>query len=210
MTRAGYDHIEVLIDRSGSMVKIVTDMEGGLATFIRDQRALPGRTATIAVRQFDDQYETVLQPIDIKDVALPIRISPRGSTALLDAMGKAIVECGQWLMAKAEDDRPERVYFVVITDGLENASKEWNRESVMNLVTEQTDRYNWTFAYLGANQDALAVGAEIGFQQDSSLNYQASPAGVANAYAGLSRSIATSRSTGDVFTFDSTPAPVAP
>lgn len=168
--KQGYTHIELLLDRSGSMDKIKTDMEGGIATFIKEQRAVPGE-ATFALRQFDDRYETVIEPIPLNEVGR-IELVPRGMTALLDAMGKSITQAGEYLDAKSEDKRPEHVIFVIVTDGLENASHEWGIGGIHDLVKQQTDKYGWTFVYLGANQDAIKVGEGIGIAASNSMNYR--------------------------------------
>jgi hypothetical protein len=102
-------------------------------------------------------------------------------TALLDAMGKTITATGERLAAMAEADRPGHVIFVTLTDGLENASKEWTRERVFSMVKEQTDTYGWTFVYLGANQDAVAVGQSMGIASGNTITYDVNNVAVAMA-----------------------------
>jgi uncharacterized protein YegL len=201
MTDPNYTHIAVVLDRSGSMSSIVKDTEGGYNTFLADQKKAPG-TATISLAQFDNVYESVHGPIDIQ-TANNLRLIPRGGTALLDAMGKAITETGEYLAALPESKRPGKVVFVTITDGGENSSNEWTRNQVFKLVTKQREKFAWEFVFLGANQDAIAVGTSLGVSAGSSINYQASRAGTQSVYAGLSSNITNTRATGQSINFDS-------
>ena len=117
---------------------------------------------------------------------------PRGNTALLDAMGRTINTTKARLDALDEDNRPEKVIFIVVTDGHENCSKEFTtRKQVLDLVTERTDKDDWQFIYLGAGQDALAVGASLGVPISSSMSYCATSAGTRNTFSNVSRSVRT-------------------
>ena len=176
-------HLALLVDRSGSMSAIREDAEGGLKQLIADQRALPGEL-TIELFQFDTEYEKV-------DDVDAWTLVPRGMTALLDAMGKSITEVGEGLAARHEDDRPEKVIFVIVTDGLENSSREWTREKVFESVKRQTDEYGWQFVFSAANQDAVAEGSSLGVR--SNMNYAATGAGTQSAYATMSSSIGAFR-----------------
>lgn len=169
MTNPDYTHIEFVLDRSGSMSSIKTDVEGGFDAFIADQRTHPGRT-TVGLVQFDDRYEVVHTATDIADVPA-LNLRPRGTTALLDAIGRTIADLGERLAGLEEGQRPGTVIFAIMTDGLENASKEFTRGAIRALITQQEQVYNWQFLYLGADQDAIEVGAEIGVRADRSLSY---------------------------------------
>lgn len=115
-------------------------------------------------------------------------------TPLLDAWGKAIKETGAKLAALKEEDRPEKVFFVVLTDGQELHSRVYRREQVMGMVKHQTDTYKWEFVYLGANQDAIAVGASYGTVMGSSLSYNIhSKAAYGETYNSLSAGITRSK-----------------
>ena len=190
--RKNYSHIELLLDRSGSMETIKTDMEGGIKTFLNEQRAARG-LATFALRQFDDRYEVVIQPTPLDLVRNDrIKLVPRGMTALLDAMGKSITEAGEYLASMDEDDRPEHVFFVIVTDGLENASHEWSKDKISELVKAQTEQYGWNFIYLGANQDAIAVAGDIGIAGANTMNYRDDNIGA--TYSVASASVLNTRS----------------
>jgi hypothetical protein len=192
MTRSDLTDIIVVLDRSGSMAAIKSDTEGGFNAFIADQLKVPGE-ARVTLVQFDDQYELVYSAKDIMQVP-ELELKPRGMTALLDALGRTIVQAGERLAAMEESERPGKVIFVVLTDGLENSSKEWTREKVFGLITQQTEKYAWVFTYLGANQDAIAVGANLGFHPGLTLNYTA--ANVDKAFSAASHSVSRARQGG--------------
>lgn len=189
MTDANYTHIAVLLDRSGSMQSIKSDTEGGFKTFLDEQKSQAGK-ATIALSQFDTQYDVVYGPRDIQ-TAPDLVLEPRGGTALLDGMGRFIVETGEFLARLPEDERPGNVIFVTITDGEENSSKEWTRDRVFAKVKEQTDTFGWTFLFLAANQDAIAAGAAVGVSASTSLTYDSKS--VAGTYSTMSSAVTRSR-----------------
>jgi hypothetical protein len=197
MTRADYTHIQVLLDRSGSMGPLVIETESGFAAFVEEQKAAPGH-ATLGLDEFDDRFDVVFAPVDIAD-APPLKLVPRGMTALLDAMGRSITTTGAWLAALPEDERPGQVIFVVITDGLENHSREWTREKVFALVEKQTKRYGWTFRFLAANQDAIATGASLGVARGQTMTYSTAKTG--ETYAVLSANTTASRVAGQAVDF---------
>jgi len=174
-------HIIIVLDRSGSMSGIQRATISGFNEFIGQQRTLPG-TATLLAVKFDDQYELLYEgglagapPLDENNFV------PRGMTALQDAIGRTIDEAGRKLAATGEDQRPEKVIFVVLTDGLENASKEYSREKVAEMIGHQREKYSWEFVFLGANQDAVLVGAGLNIPQQASMTYAASPLAMESA-----------------------------
>ncbi|MCA9271003.1 MAG: VWA domain-containing protein, partial [Planctomycetales bacterium] len=152
--------ITLVVDRSGSMASIREDAEGGVNDFIRRQAAEPGE-AWLTLVQFDTEYEFVHRGVRVQDAA-PYVLQPRGMTALLDAMGRAVVETGQRLARLPECDRPGLVVFVVMTDGLENSSREFSGPQVKEMIEHQQKVYNWQFTFLGANQDAFAEADAVG------------------------------------------------
>lgn len=169
MTRADLTHLYFLLDRSGSMQSIKTDTEGGFAAFVEEQRRAPGE-CRVTLARFDDRYEVVYSGLALADVP-PLELQPRGSTALLDSMGRLITDAGQELAALPEDRRPGTVVVAIMTDGHENASREWDRPAIKSLVEQQSEHYAWQFLYLGADQDAIEVGASVGVPRDQSLTY---------------------------------------
>lgn len=191
MTQPGLTLIAALLDRSGSMQSIRSDTEGGFDAFIRSQREEPGEVL-VTLAQFDDRYETVYAGRPLADVPALV-LEPRGMTALLDGIGRLVTEVGTELAARPEPRRPSKVIVMVMTDGAENASREWTTTGVRALITQQERDYAWEFLFLGANIDAVGVGGALGFAADRSLTYGASPAGVQGAYAAAASYASRSR-----------------
>jgi hypothetical protein len=193
--QADYTHISFLLDRSGSMERVASDTIGGFNSFVATQKGGPGR-ATFTLAQFDDVYEIVGSPMSniayVRDLT-PQTFVPRGSTALLDAIGRLIDETGAALSRMPEEARPGKVVFVIQTDGEENASKRFDATQVNSMITRQRDTYRWQFVFLGANQDAITSASRIGISRHSTMTYAANTAGTAGAYASLGNKVAAFR-----------------
>ena len=158
-------------------------MERALSEFLIGQKEVEGK-ATVSLYQFDNQFDTVYSGIDVQEVG-DVVLEPRASTALNDAIVRSITDTGAYLAAMPEDQRPAKVLFVVITDGQENASREDpTGERARALVKEHTDTYSWQFVYLGANQDAFAVGSNYGFASTVTYAATASSVGFTGATLG--------------------------
>lgn len=191
MTDTNYTHIAFLLDRSGSMMSIKSDTEGGFDAYIEAQKAQPGR-CTVTLAQFDDQYEEVYTGRDLQTVP-KLDLQPRGSTALNDSIAALVRSTGAHLAAMKEEDRPGSVIFGIMTDGMENASKEWTRPAIKALIEDQEKKYDWTFSYLGANQDAIEVGGSMGIPAGRSLTYGTGHGNVEAAMTAYSASSAALR-----------------
>ena len=188
-----FTRIAIVLDRSGSMESCKESTVAGFNEFIRTQREIPGE-ATVKLVQFDDQYETVFdKPLKECPELTQNTFVPRGSTALLDAQGRTIVELGQELAALPEQERPSKVIVVTLTDGLENASKQYNLDKIGEMIREQRDKYNWDFVFLGANQDAVATAAAMSIPLPSAMSYSTSKAGVAATMAAVSHYVGAAR-----------------
>ena len=190
MTDPHLTHLAFLLDRSGSMQAIRSDTEGGFNAFIEEQRKAPGR-CTVTLAQFDTDYEVTYEDRPIDEVP-PLTLTPRGMTALLDSVARLINETGARLAALPEDQRPGTVIVGIMTDGMENASKEWTHASVKALIEQQESVYDWNFSYLGANQDAIEVGASIGIRGEHSITYDVSR--TAHAMRAYTQSVSRMRS----------------
>ena len=155
--------ITLLLDRTGSMASIASDVIGGVNTFIETQKKAEGR-ANFTLVQFDSQdpQEVVFDAVDIASVEGLKDYQPRAWTPLLDALGLCIVRTGERLAAIDESQRPAQVIFVVFTDGLENASKEYNKAQVRQMIDHQKNTYNWDFIFMGANIDTFAEAGSVG------------------------------------------------
>lgn len=178
MTDSKYTHILAIVDRSGSMAMIQNDMRLGLDEFFKTQAGIEGK-CLVDYAMFDQHYEKVFEDVPVADAKAVLQ--PRGSTALLDAVGKAVTELGEKLAGRDEADRPGLVQVIVVTDGMENASREWNAEAVKSLISQQETKYGWDFIFLGANMDAVAVGQSFGFSGDKSLTYDVHNTGAMTA-----------------------------
>jgi hypothetical protein len=188
--KTGYTDISIVLDRSGSMESVRSDTIGGFNTFLDDQRESGGE-ATITLAQFDNIYEVVYSAIPLADANRLDNSTfvPRASTALLDAIGRTIQDTGRRLAAMAEDQRPEKVVFVILTDGLENASNEFTAQKVNEMISHQRDVYKWEFVFLGANQDAITTAANLGIRAANSLTYAANSEGVERAFRSMSKKL---------------------
>ncbi len=158
--RTDLTDVTLVVDRSGSMQAIREDAEGGVNYLVQEQAKEPGEVLLTLV-QFDTEYEFVHRGVPIQQVPL-YSLVPRGSTALLDAVGRAINETGQRLAKMAERDRPGLVLFVVMTDGQENSSREFTLAQVREMIQRQQSQYQWHFTFLSANQDAFAEAGAMG------------------------------------------------
>lgn len=158
--RSDLTDITLVVDRSGSMEKVREDAEGGVNAFIAKQAKEPGE-ALLTLVQFDTEYEFLHKGVPIARVP-KYELVPRGLTALLDAVGRAMNETGERIAKMDERDRPGLVVFVVMTDGLENSSKEFTKATIKAMIERQQQQYNWHFTFLGANQDAFAEAGGMG------------------------------------------------
>lgn len=193
MTNPNLTALCLVVDRSGSMMRLASDMNGGIRTLLAEQMAQPGEVI-LDVFTFDHIVEHVVQDAPLSGhIITTDYVVPRGSTALLDAVGLAVVTLGERLSKQDEDQRPSNVIVVVVTDGYENASREWSADKVKDVVTRQTDKYGWTFLYLAANVDAFATGRTMGFASTHSSNYQASTAGAQGMSHTASAAVTRSR-----------------
>jgi len=182
--------ITLVVDRSGSMHSIREDAEGGVNAFIQEQAKLEGE-ALVTLVQFDTEYEFVVKGKPAIDVQ-PYELVPRGATALLDAVGRAINETGERLAKLPESERPGLVIFVVMTDGHENSSVEFKLDRIREMIQKQQDVYNWQFTFLGADQDAFAEAAGMGMAADGVANFAKSK--VAMAFGATCSKVARMRS----------------
>lgn len=179
-----------ILDRSGSMSGLESDTIGGYNALLEKQKKEPGE-AVVTTVLFDDGYELLHDRINLRGVA-PITEKEyyvRGSTALLDAIGKTITKIGNAQKQTAEEERAERVVVVITTDGMENASREYGWEQVQKLIEGQKSRYGWEFLFLGANIDAVATAGRFGIGEDRAADYRADREGVALSYEVISETV---------------------
>ena len=188
--RSDLTDITMVVDRSGSMQVIRADAEGGINAFIERQKAEPG-DALLTLVQFNTSYEFVHVGVPVSQVP-PFQLIPSGSTALLDAVGRAINETGKRLATMDESQRPGLVIFVIVTDGQENSSQEFTCDRIRQMIEHQQTVYSWQFTFLAANQDAFAEGAAMGISADGIAAF--SPDKIAGTYGATAAKIARMRS----------------
>ena len=184
--------LTILLDCSGSMANICSDMEGSLKTVLEDQKQFNDVVVSYYRFHSAGHFEEVFTGKPIKDVG-EIKLNPNGSTALIDAWCLAIDKTGQRLGAMNEADRPEKVMFCVITDGEENDSKEYTEAQLKERIKTQEEQYNWKFLYLGANQVAQDTAMHYGAHRARTMTYDASAPGVARASMAFACSISDFR-----------------
>lgn len=192
--KPNYTDITIVLDRSGSMADVATDTIGGFNTFLSDQIKVPGE-CTLTLNQFDDTFEYVVKAEPIRN-ARPLcgnTFKPRGSTALLDAIGRSIEETGKRLDGMADSERPSKVVMVIITDGFENASRKFDKDRVNQMISEQRDKYSWEFVFLGANQDAISTASSFGIHAANAMTYASNTAGTSASYRSLSKNLTAFR-----------------
>lgn len=195
--KQGLTEIVSILDRSGSMSGLVNDVIGGYNSFIADQKKEPGE-ASVTLVIFDTVYDVVYSGKPINEVPeLTSKVyNARGMTALLDAIGRTIIEVGDRLAKTPEDERPEKVLFMIQTDGAENSSTEFSQSKVKEMIEHQQTVYGWAFTFLGANIDSAQVGSSFGIPKSNTLNWQPSSIGVSQVYASMNANTRCYRSTG--------------
>jgi len=182
--------IACVVDRSGSMASIRSDAIGGFNTFLEGQKAHPGR-ARLTLVLFDHEYQVVHDGKDIRAVP-PLdeaTYMPRGTTALLDAIGRTVDDIGARLARTPEAQRPGKVIVSILTDGLENASKDYTRERIATMIEHQRTKYGWDFIFLAANQDAIQVAAGMAIPAQDAIGYAATAAGTRAAWDDLNATV---------------------
>lgn len=177
-----YTEIVVILDRSGSMQQGKDDHEGGLQSFVEDQQQLAGNVR-FTFMQFDsaDPCEIIYDGVPIEDVK-DIKLIPRGGTPLLDAVGMGIAHVAERL----QGEQPDQVVVMIITDGHENASSEYTRAQIKQMIEEYERSHQWNFLYLGADVDAFAEAGGLAIGSARALKMKKSSEGIRGAYRAMS------------------------
>ena len=183
-----------ILDKSGSMSGLESDTIGGYNALLKKQKEEPGE-AIVTTVLFDDNVELLHDRINVKGIR-PITEKEYfvgGCTALLDAIGKTINKIGNVQRNTNEQQRADKVMFVITTDGMENASNEYNYEKIKKMVGWQKEEYGWEFIFVGANIDAIATAAKFGISSDRAANYNADGEGTRLNYEAVSRVVSELR-----------------
>ena len=192
--KKGLTELVFILDKSGSMEHLTDDTIGGFNSMIEQQKQEDGE-AYVTTVLFSSFSQVLHDHVNIQDVQ-PITKKdyvPMGMTALLDAIGNTINSIGKRLSDTPEDERPEKVVFVITTDGMENASQEHTRSQIKAAIEHQQDKYSWVFMFLGANIDAVSEGSSLGIKSGYSKTYTASGIGTQSVYKATSDVISCAR-----------------
>ena len=186
--------IVFILDRSGSMAGLEDDTIGGFNAMIEKQKQEPGE-ALVSTVLFDNESEVIHDRVNIQEIEPMTRKEyyVRGCTALLDAVGSAIHHIGNVHKYAREEDRPEKMLFVITTGGMENASRKYTYDRLKTMIERQKEKYGWEFLFLGANIDAAREAARFGISADRTANYHADSEGTTVIYEAVSEAVCNVR-----------------
>ena len=192
-------HISIVLDRSGSMAQIADDVVGGFNTFLGEQRKQEGG-GRVTLVQFDgqDPFEVLIdgEGLDTVEDLDPARFVPRGNTPLHDAVGRMILSIDAEILERADAGKPiEDQVVVIVTDGFENASREFSGKAIFDLIAARRSRA-WAFVFLGADEGTFEEGERMGVSQANTARWAATGEGTAAMFASVSKETATYRSMG--------------
>jgi uncharacterized protein YegL len=184
-----------ILDRSGSMSGLESDTIGGYNSLLSKQRTEEG-IAIVTTVLFDDKFELLHDRLDIKGVSdiTDKDYYVRGSTALLDAIGKTINKIGNVQKYTKPEMRADKVLVIITTDGMENSSVEYSYDHIKMMIDRQKTQYGWEFIFLGANIDALATAQRFGIDASRAANYHADKMGTHLNYSTLNKTVSKFRS----------------
>lgn len=199
LTTAEPVQIICILDRSGSMRALADDTIGGYNSFLEKQKNEPGG-AEVTTVLFDDRYERIVDSVNILEA--PEMTSKeyyaRGMTALLDAVGRTITDTLGRMEKENICPEKRRVLILIMTDGKENDSKEYDKETVKALIDKTTEAYGWNYIFMGANIDSVAEAGAIGIKAAHAMNYKHNSAGIADSFARMDAAATEMRETGNV------------
>ena len=193
--KKGLTEMVFILDRSGSMSGLESDVIGGFNAMIEKQKKVEGE-ALVSTVLFSTGREVIHDRVDVKKVA-PMTdkdYQVGGSTALVDAVGKAIHHIGNVHKYAREEDRPERTLFVIMTDGMENASHIYTASQVKEKIQRQKDKYGWEFLFMGANMDAVETASHFGISHNRAVSYRSDSEGTRLNYEVLNEAVSCMRS----------------
>ena len=202
--------ITVILDRSGSMQARRGQAIESFNLFIGEQQAV-GESARMSLVQFDHEYQRVYQGRKMKNASFLDRRSyvPRGTTALLDAIGITIIETQERLTAQAaryrkegKGKRPVDVVIAIITDGLENSSKEFTQENIRRMIRTHEDEYSWRFVFMGTSHESVVHGIRFGVDRKRVLEMGNSEDSYAHAQVRFSKNLCQMRESGTMKDLD--------
>ncbi len=183
-----------ILDRSGSMQGLEKDTIGGFNGMIEKQKKVEGE-GLISTVLFDHESVVLYDRVNIRDIR-PMTgadYTVRGCTALLDAIGGAIHHIGNVHKYARNEDIPEKTVFVIITDGMENASKHYTADRIKQMIERQKTKYGWEFLFLGANIDAVETAKHFGIEKERAVSYRSDSVGTELNYEVVSQAMCAMR-----------------
>lgn len=194
---AGLTEIIFIIDKSGSMQNLIDDTIGGFNSFVESQQEIDG-DAHLTTVLFSSGYTKLHNHIDIHEVPAMDRTqyTVGGMTAMLDAIGETIKEVQDRIDDTPDNERPDKVICVIITDGEENYSRIYRKADIQKMINHQTKGHGWQFIFLGANMDAVTEASQIGINM--STTYAADNIGIKSVYTAVDSAVSSYRNTGTV------------
>ncbi len=192
--KADLTELVFVLDRSGSMSGLEEDTIGGFNSLVAKQKKEPGKCLVTTVL-FDSRVQTIHDRVELQDLKPMTEQDYRvgGCTALLDALGGTIRHIANIHRYARREDVPKRTTFVIMTDGLENASHQFSSEEVKRMIRHEQEKYGWEFLFLAANIDAVETAGRMGIRPDRSVNYKADSRGTEVAYEAVSRAVSFRR-----------------
>ena len=190
--KKGLTEVVFILDRSGSMSGLEGDTIGGFNSMIEKQKKEEGE-ALVSTILFDNYSEVLHDRVEVSKIE-PLTdrdYTVRGCTALLDAIGGAIHHIGNVHKYARNEDIPEHTIFIITTDGMENASHQYNREKIKAMIERQKTKYGWEFLFLGANIDAIETARSYGIDQDRAVEYNCDSVGTGLNFEAMSEAITT-------------------
>jgi len=184
-----------ILDKSGSMAGLEADTIGGFNAMLKKQQKAVGE-AYVTTALFDHRYELLHDRINVRGIS-PMtdkEYEVGGTTALLDAIGFTIQKMINVQKRTSEAERAEKVLFVITTDGLENASREFTTDKIKKMVQLQKEKFGWEFIFLGANIDALSTASQFGIDEDFAVEYHADQKGTQLNYEAVNDVVSNLRS----------------
>lgn len=191
------DLIELVfvLDDSGSMWSLTKDTISNYNKLLEERRKEGNCiVSTIVFNKYRKVIHDRISIDKVKNITTEDYVTG-GSTALYDAVGATIDEIGKALNNTPEEERPEKVIFVIITDGEENASIEYSQKDVLEIITHQKEKYNWDFSFIGANIDAKKAANDIGISLNDAFAYSNNSTGTQSVYKSLDNAIHSYRET---------------
>ncbi|MBR3293248.1 MAG: hypothetical protein IKI69_02345 [Oscillospiraceae bacterium] len=183
-----------ILDRSGSMQGLEGDTIGGFNSLIEKQKLLDGKCFVTTVL-FDSKSETIHDRVELSEIKPMTDKDYRvgGCTALLDALGDTIRHIAHIHKYARREDVPEQTTFVIMTDGMENASRRYDSAEVKQMIEHEKEKHGWGFLFLAANIDAVETAGRVGIGADRAVNYHADRIGTRLAYETVAEAVCASR-----------------